>query len=413
LQAPSESRSSTGRSPGALGRILFVPSPFIGHVHPTIAFGRELSQRGHTVAWTGHIDPVADLLPDWARLIPLADKIPSEVKAQENRGRRGPAGLKSTWEDIVIPINRQMVPGLQAAIETFRPDVLVVDQQALAGAAVAEARGLPWVTSATTPVELIERPDGGKIQAWLDGLLRDFMVEVGVEPRRAAQVDPRKSPYLLVAYTTAELMGEGDRYPKHYSLVGPCIGDRGEHVPFPWEWLDTAPRPRILVSLGTINWRWGERFFNVATEALAGMDVRAVLAAPPEVAPDPLPNVLVRRRVPQVGLLPHLDAVVSHGGNNTVCETLANGLPLVCSPMHDDQPMIADQVVRAGAGIRVKFFRLTAEMLREAIEAVLTDPSYRAGAAKVKASFEAAGGAVTAADRLESLLARTRGVGAA
>jgi len=36
-----------------------------------------------------------------------------------------------------------------AAVDQFRPDALVVDQQAVAGALVANARGLPWATSAT------------------------------------------------------------------------------------------------------------------------------------------------------------------------------------------------------------------------------------------------------------------------
>jgi len=52
----------------------------------------------------------------------------------------------------------------------------------------------------------------------------------------------------------------------------------------------------------------------------------------------------------------------------------------------------------------VKFGRVSAEELREAILAVLDDPSYAAGAARIRASFEAAGGAQAAADRLEGLL---------
>ena len=56
------------------------------------------------------------------------------------------------------------------------------------------------------------------------------------------------------------------------------------------------------------------------------------------VAPDGMlditaPNVLVRPSVPQLELLPHLDAVVCHAGHNTVCEALAHGVPLVVAPI--------------------------------------------------------------------------------
>jgi UDP:flavonoid glycosyltransferase YjiC (YdhE family) len=97
---------------------------------------------------------------------------------------------------------------------------------------------------------------------------------------------------------------------------------------------------------------------------------------------------------------------VTHGGHNTVCEALAHGLPLVVAPIRDDQPIIAGQVEAAGAGVRVKFGRVSTEGLRTAVERALTDPDLRAGAARVQASFAAAGGARTAADRLEALVRR-------
>ncbi|HEX8935250.1 MAG TPA: nucleotide disphospho-sugar-binding domain-containing protein, partial [Pseudonocardiaceae bacterium] len=101
---------------------------------------------------------------------------------------------------------------------------------------------------------------------------------------------------------------------------------------------------------------------------------------------------------------PHLDAVVSHAGHNTVCEALAYGVPLVLAPIRDDQPVIARQVTDAGAGVRVRFGRVGTTELQEAITTVLDDPSYRGAARRVQASFAAAGGAATAADHLEKLL---------
>ena len=107
--------------------------------------------------------------------------------------------------------------------------------------------------------------------------------------------------------------------------------------------------------------------------------------------------------MPQLALLPRVDAVVCHGGHNTVCESLAHGLPLVVAPIRDDQPIVAEQVVEAGAGIRVRFGRLSPAALRDAVTRVLDEPAFREAAERIRGSFAAAGGASAAADALEGL----------
>jgi UDP:flavonoid glycosyltransferase YjiC (YdhE family) len=106
-------------------------------------------------------------------------------------------------------------------------------------------------------------------------------------------------------------------------------------------------------------------------------------------------------------LLPRLDAVLGHGGLNTVCEALVHAVPLVIAPIKGDQPINADRVSAAGAGIRVSFARARPDRLREALTAVLEDPSYRAAARRAGAALRAAGGAEAAAGHLEDLAGRT------
>jgi UDP:flavonoid glycosyltransferase YjiC (YdhE family) len=86
-----------------------------------------------------------------------------------------------------------------------------------------------------------------------------------------------------------------------------------------------------------------------------------------------------------------------------VCEALWHGVPLVVAPIRDDQPVVAGQVVDAGAGIRVRFGRVTAPKLGAAIDAVLHEPGYRAAAGRIRTAFRAAGGARAAATHLEEL----------
>jgi MGT family glycosyltransferase len=161
----------------------------------------------------------------------------------------------------------------------------------------------------------------------------------------------------------------------------------------------------VLVTLGTVNPAAGQRFFATAVEAVAPLAARlqAILVAPADLVDSPPDHVLVREFVPQLDLLSHLHAVVSHAGHNTVCEALAHAVPLVVAPIRDDQPVIAGQVINAGAGVRVHFGRVGATELRTAITTVLDDPSYRTAAQRVQASFAEAGGAPTAATHLEKL----------
>jgi MGT family glycosyltransferase len=174
-------------------------------------------------------------------------------------------------------------------------------------------------------------------------------------------------------------------------------------IDFPWDWID-GRRPLLLVSLGTINFQGNGRFFQKVADAVAPMDVQAVIIAPDGVDFEPPPNVLVCELVPQLELLQKVDAVVTHGGQGTVSETLAVGRPMVVAPIRDDQPLIAAQVERIGAGVTVRYSRVTVEQMRGAIDTVLNDKAYRTAAERVQASFTAAGGPKLAADRFERLL---------
>jgi len=397
-----------------MGRFLFVVPPMADHVVPTVQVGRELVARGHRVAWTGHPEIVQRLLPDDAVFLPVDSAVPHQVRRavamRPTKGLRGPAALKFLWEDVTLPLAHSMVPGVRTAIHEFAPDVVVVDQQALAGAAVAQVLGVPWVTTMTTSVELAH-PLGTMplVARWIKGLLQDLMLDVGVAEDEAATIDPRFSPRLVVAFSTEQLMGSV-AVPGDCAFVGPCLDDRPERpdrtddTPFDWTWLDG--RPLVVVASGGAD-RMGEGFLSVALECFFGMDAQAVVVGSPDLLPGAPDNVLVTPRVPRSALLAHAAAVVCHGDHGTVGESLANGVPLVVVPIRDDQPIVAQQVVDASAGVRVRFGRVHPDGLRRAVESALYEPRLRAGAAEVRDAVAGAGGPRRAADRIECLLGTT------
>jgi len=224
-----------------------------------------------------------------------------------------------------------------------------------------------------------------------------------------ADRDLRFSPYLTLAYTTQALVGPVNRRDDPIRFVGPSLGSRPTADDFPWSWLD-GERSAVLITLGTWNADAAPRFLGECARAMqARPGCQAVIVDPGGALGGVAEHVLVRRTVPQLQLLAHIDAVVCHAGHNTVCETLGCGLPLVVAPIRDDQPIVAKQVVDAGAGIRLRFDRATAAQIGAAVEAVLTEPTYRQAALRVEESFRAAGGAITAAEHLEELASRVNG----
>jgi len=384
-----------------MARLLFVVPPLAGHVNPTVSVARALTARGHETAWAAHADAVRSLLPTGALLFPIEHGVPASVVAESwERGHRlrGLARLKFLWDGFLLPLARTMVPGVEAAVDRFRPDVLVVDQQALAAAIVARRRGLAWATLATTSADLTDPlAKLPRVKEWIAARLAALMEEAGLE----AVERPDLSPRLVVVFSTEALTGPLSPPLSQAHFVGPSINDRPDVTPFPFERLQ--PGPRLLVSLGTVNVDQGARFFATVLEALAHRPLQVILVAPDETLGAVPANFLVRPRIPQLAVLSHVHAVVCHGGHNTVCEALAHALPLVVAPIKDDQPVVAQQVVAAGAGLRLRFGRASPAELAAAVDRVLGEDGFRVAAARIRDSFTLAGGAARAAGLLEKL----------
>ncbi|MGW5460594.1 glycosyltransferase [Streptomyces sp. NPDC003996] len=393
-----------------MSAFLFVVPPLTGHVNPAVGVAARLAARGHRVAWVC-ADPalVRRLAGADAGVFGCAGAVPGAEGAVRPPDLRGAEALKFLWEWYLLPLADAMAPGVRAAAEAFRPDVVVADQQAFAGALVADRLGLPWATSATTSAEFTGAYDGlPKVATWLRYRLTELRARIG-DPSGTA--DPRSSPHLLLIFSTPELIGPQAPLAPHIHYVGPCLADRPAGPAFPWELLDQA-RAKVLVTLGTANADAGGRFLAECLRALRERTdrVQAVIADPGGMLAVPAgdKDVLVLPSVPQLALLERMDAVVCHAGHNTVCEALWHGVPLVVAPIRDDQPVVAAQVVDAGAGVRIRFGRVRADQLGAALDTVLTDPAHRAAAARIRTAFRAAGGARAAAAHLERLAAEGR-----
>jgi zeaxanthin glucosyltransferase len=371
-----------------VSRFLLVIPPLAGHVNPAVAVAQELRAAGQEVAWVGSETYLRPLVGEQTAIFPTGLR---PYRGQHDRGARA---VKSLWEGFVMPFARSILPAVEKAVATYQPDVLVADQHALAGALVAHRTGMPWATLCPQAMELT-RPfrDRPGIDAWIRRHLASL----------APDIDLRFSPYLVVAFTGTALTGP-EPFPDHFALVGPAVGRRPPVPDFPWRSLDPNRR-LVLATMGTLAQDIAADFYGRMVTALRplGHRLQAVVVAPAGAVPDPPEHLLVTARAPVLELLPRTALVVGHGGLNTTCEALAHGVPVLLAPIKHDQPIIADQVARAGAGIRVRFARATPEQLRGAVTSLLDEPSYRDAAGRIAESFAAAGGAPAAARHLVRL----------
>jgi UDP:flavonoid glycosyltransferase YjiC (YdhE family) len=82
-------------------------------------------------------------------------------------------------------------------------------------------------------------------------------------------------------------------------------------------------------------------------------------------------NMVGSEFLPQTSLMPHVDAVITHGGNNTVTEALHFGKPMVLLPLFWDQYDNAQRMDELGYGVRLATYTFTDDDMRAALDAVL------------------------------------------
>jgi UDP:flavonoid glycosyltransferase YjiC (YdhE family) len=103
-------------------------------------------------------------------------------------------------------------------------------------------------------------------------------------------------------------------------------------------------------------------------------------------------------------LLPAADVVVYHGGSGTMLAALAAATPMVIVALAADQPDNGDRCEAAGVARVVTFEGIEASAVRAAIEAVATEPAYRARAREIADEVAAMPGPDVAVERIESLV---------
>jgi UDP:flavonoid glycosyltransferase YjiC (YdhE family) len=360
-------------------RFLIVSWDGGGNTPPAFNLGARLVRRGHRVrmlGWDSMAARAADAGIEFATfrsMIPW----PASLRMDDALDRLEDLLLCDGTRDDVI-----------AESESFAPDVLVVD--CMMGAALTAARQLRLPTAVIVHVLYSAFVDGR-----FDGLMNGSVRELLARTDSVLAVIPRglDAPVELPGNTV---------------YTGPIAHPDFGRQSLPPTDLEVIARPGdpwVLLSLSTTLQGQTEAL-PAMLEAVGSLPVRILLTlggvinSEAVVAP---PNVTVRDFLPHDAVLPHMAAVICHGGLSTITAALAAGVPIVCIPQGRDQHGNAARVAASGVGRVIDPSASAAEIATE-VDALLRDDSARAAARRLAAEIAALGRGGRATDEVERLM---------
>ena len=337
------------------------------HANEMRPVARAMARAGHEIL----VAVTPQLTNEFANddTIRVTQALPDIVKIWQDILRSGkvPALTGTTMSDSSAvakvmaggPLIGETFPALRSVAKEFRPDLMLRDGIELSGCLVAEELGIPHVSM----------PSGAS------NTFDPEVVAMQLNERREALGLPTKDdPLAIYCY------GRLDCVPPRYSMAieqlpdaityqQPITVNRDESLP---TWITSLDpeKPLVFGAIGAAfsmanNLRDSGVDISVPVDPYAAL--RAVAGALSELRCEgilatgglPVDNVQVAGhvrlvdRVPQPLLLQCVQLFITHGGYNSIRETIRAGAPIVVTPLFGDQIHNAYRITELGIGKRV------------------------------------------------------------
>ena len=372
-------------------KILFINLPYYGHVMPTIGLVQELIKKGCEVTY---------LMPfEWEEKISESG---AEFIGYDNH--------KQLSEQI-----KNAYAVAESIIEKY--DFVIYEQFFFLGKHLAEKYNKPVARIFTAPVtneklmkEFIASKGPLSIfkHKWI---ARAFTKNIakGITLKTDNWLDEilYNPPQLNLVYTLREYQPYEEDFPEEqYKFLGPSIYDR-KAASFDFT---KGKNPIAYISLGTVV-KGAVSFFQNCLEAFRNENVDVIISVGEKFDCRKLKNIPsnihIYNFVPQLEVLKMADVFVTHGGMNSVSESLVYGTPMVVIPFSSDQPVNARCIEKLGVGKRLEYSDVNKDSIKEYVLSVLFDTDIKDNIAKVKKLIRQApgnpGGAETIIEYYENM----------
>jgi MGT family glycosyltransferase len=415
-----------------MSTVLFFPEGAFGPTNNCIGIGDVLRSRGHRVVFLveesfagtlearGFEERLMRLAPP-----PAEPEVPGQFWKDFVR-ETSPVFRRPTIEALegfVAPTFQALCEGaayvdsrLREVMDALDPDVVVEDNVVAFPAISAASR--PWVRiMSCNPLELPDpdlppafsgyssrsreswddfraesRGTLGEIHADFDTLCQDLGA-----PALPDLEFMHASPWLNLSLFPDEVDYSRSRPldPTWHALQS-CVRDSDA----PWTPPD-GDGSLVYLSLGSLG-SADLPLMQHLVDSLAGTPYRVVVSKGPLHDQLDLPDGMTGAEfLPQASLLPQIDLVITHGGNNTVTECLHHGKPMIVLPLFWDQFDNAQRIDETGFGRRLATYSCGRTELVAAIEDLLADRALADRLTAVSSRLQQTPGTVTAADLIE------------
>lgn len=425
-----------------MAKFLVTVWPYTGSLNPLIAVAHALTARGHTVAFYTGTRARKLIEEQGFEYFPLGKSLDEHIEwllsSPHGAGRHWgprPEEIVSMLRAFFLDPIPQQIADLDVILAEWMPNAILCEPAMWGPRLILyEARKIP-VAMLELPATTLPGPDVSpiglglppprnwymRLRARLGGAILAFIVRdirrsasklrqhYGLEPLESSVIALIAKLPLVIVPSCPEFDYNRRDLPPSVHYVGPCPWYPPPKEPL--RWLTELPRDRpwVHVSEGTM-YTQKPLVLRAAVRGLANQPMQVIMTTGTQRDPGTLhlgrlaPNILIKTWVSYSELFPNTDVAVTHGGGGTVIAALSAGVPMIVVPLMWDQPENAQRVVEARAGIRLSPQHCTPNSLREAVEHVLGDPSYRQNAERLASSLRHYGGPTQAAELLEGIV---------
>ena len=381
-----------------------------GHVNPTLAFVTELIKWGVRVTYFTTESFRAIVEPTGAKFVP----VPSWMEGGNSHGG-GDGQEENVAATVPFLFLREAGEYIDTVLDTLRedrPDAIVHDFAGIAGTMAADVLGVPNIMLYTSypanesysVAESFQNvPEDHPMRRAAKELAEEYAKKYGCRLMTVKEIFDGQGDFNLVMMQK-RLVPNYETFGDDFVFTGVQMGKRSAFGT--WKAPDNG-RPLLYSSLGTTFNNWPE-YYPILFDAVRDLDINvfaALGAIDPKSLKDIPANVEVGQMVPQLDILSQASVFITHGGMGGTGEAIYYGVPMIAIPQMEEQAITARQIEKLGLGRAfLDKNAITAEALRDAVTALLTDPSYKNTALEFSADMRSLGGASASAEAVVNYL---------
>lgn len=392
-----------------MARAWFYNIPFHGHINPTLPLMRELVHRGDEITYFS-TRTYEEVIKSTGAHFHGYDH------AHSFEGSRHVSHIIHHGS-LVAEATYALLPEVLSAVEREQPDYLIYDMSAPWGEIASRKLKIPAVASfphlpfywrtvfndwrVFSKLLASIRPGFGywrKLQRQTAKIVRDYKLR---DPKEINVLS--SSAELNIVFSSRYFQPYNQHFDESYLYIGPEIDLERKEEPLVIS--KQKNQKLVYIAVGTV-YQASLAFFQRCMQAFNDPRYSVIMSIGRSVDPVSLGtipgNFTVSQFVPQLKVLREADVFITHGGMNSISESVLLNVPMIVVPNTVEQATNAARVEQLQAGLYLDHTGLTVDKIKQTVERVLTEPALSHGLERIRTSFLQAGGIQRAVDAIQA-----------